>query len=62
MANFSSVQIFVGLIFMGVACPLKLVLNKNICIYGTVDSVKLSLISEVRKLVVRTFGELRRTV
>ena len=34
VTNFLSVQIFVGLIFVGVAFPRKLVLNENIYLYG----------------------------
>ena len=33
VANPSRVQIFVGLIFAGVACPRKLVPNENFCVY-----------------------------
>ena len=34
VANFSCVQIFVGLIFVGVACPRKLVPKENFCLYS----------------------------
>ena len=33
VANYSSVQLFMGLIFVGVACPWKLVPNKNVYVY-----------------------------
>ena len=34
MANISSVQIFVVLIFVGVDCPRKLVPHENFCVYS----------------------------
>ena len=39
-ASFSSVQIFVGLIFVGAACPRKLVSHKNFFFYGIPHSYR----------------------
>ena len=39
MANYSLTQFFVGLIFVGNACPRKLNSHENFCVYGSINNL-----------------------